>query len=218
MDEIKAILFDLDGVLINTMNLHEKAFKLVLSGTGMSVDKKIIAGRTTKEIFYKELAMVSRGFTNKMIDQMVLKKQKLSSQMIQVASNSILTPGVKEVIPFLAKYYKLAICTSGNSKNVDLFYELSSLSQHFIKHLSQGDVSKGKPDPEIYLKAAEILGLKPSECIVVEDSFAGCCSATEGGFNLIILNSDLSPSYRDFPRSIQIERLDQLFKIKSLIG
>ena len=205
---LKGILFDLDGVLIRSMPAHLRAFNQILEGTGIAVRHDQIAGRSTREIFqdilqsYPQLNFNVSEFSN--------KKSELANQIMQSLGSTILPDNIEEILSSLAQTYSLMICTSGTSKGLENFYNLSNCRKYFRGHLNSDNVKHLKPNPEIYLKACDFLALNPDECAVVEDSVAGCSAAYLAGCQLIILKNEFAPSLLDFPGSIMIEEIGEL--------
>jgi|1048.fasta_scaffold17231_3 beta-phosphoglucomutase len=210
----KAILFDLDGVLVNTMDVHKKAFQDVLCDLGVEVTKQLIAGRSTRQII-KEV-VEDFGLEKNAIDELVNKKQTLARELIYEEGARILAPGLDILVPALAKEYKLVICTSGSPESIELFYKFSSLREYFFNQLSQVDVAECKPSPEVYLKAVDNLKLEKKNCYAVEDSYAGCLSASRAGVKLVIMKTDISPDPLDFSGSYQIDSLFELLNLHLL--
>lgn len=210
----KAILFDLDGVLVNTMDVHEKAFQEVLCDLGVEVTKQLIAGRSTRQIITDVIEDL--GLKKNDIDELVKKKQTLARELIYEEGARILAPGLDILVPALAAKYKLAICTSGSPDSIELFYKLSSLREYFSNQLSQADVVECKPSPEVYLKAVDNLKLEKKNCYAVEDSYAGCLSASTAGVKLVIMKTDISPNPMNFSGSYQIDNLFELLNLHIL--
>jgi HAD superfamily hydrolase (TIGR01509 family) len=126
-----------------------------------------------------------------------------------LAGKSILNKEAYKTISFLAKSHPLMICTSGSRSSVKAFFEMSDLSKFFVGALDNESIVRGKPDPEIYLKASKMLGVRPQDCWVIEDSEAGCTAAYRAGTRLMILDNKNCPNPQLFPGSKLINQLDE---------
>lgn len=202
------VIFDLDGVLIDSMKIHQLAFNEVLSTYRMEVSEEFIAGRSTIEIFTNLLG--GYEFSESQINDLVKLKQEISRNGFAAAGKSLLNKDAHATVSYLATSRPLMICTSGSRRNVESFFEMSGLSKFFVGVLDKDSVSRGKPDPEIYLKASSFLGVPPQECWVIEDSEAGCTAAYRAGTKLLILNNKNSPDPLLFPGSKLISRLSEI--------
>ena len=204
------ILFDLDGVLIDSMKIHQQAFNEVLSDYNIKVSEDYIAGKSTIEIL-RSLFMDNQHSESQM-EELVKHKQEISRIKLALAGESILSKDAYRTISTLAMSHPLMICTSGSRSSVDSFYQMSKLSRFFVGALDKKSVSRGKPDPEIYLKASNILGVRAQDCWVIEDSKAGCTAAYRAGARLIILENKNRPDPQLFPGSTLINQLSEIIE------
>jgi beta-phosphoglucomutase len=204
------ILFDLDGVLIDSMPYHLQAFNEVLNDYGREVSANEIAGRTTREIF--DSLFKPSDISDEKIDELVREKQTKSNLFLEKAGSRILRDELDTLIPELAVNHYLMICTAGKKTSVDLFFQLSHLSKFFHGTLDQSHVRYGKPNPEVYLLAAKTLNRAPSDCWVVEDSPAGCEAASRAGTKLMIFRNEISPVASRYPKSVEISCLTEINK------
>ncbi|GGI28735.1 beta-phosphoglucomutase [Pedobacter mendelii] len=183
----KACLFDLDGVLVDTAVYHYQAWKRLANMMGFDFTEEQ----------NEQLKGVSRVESlNKILDWGEVEKTDAEKQELATLKNSWyvdmitkMTPA--EVLPgtvdFLAAIhqagYKLALGSA--SKNSGLILEKTNLA-HFFDEIVDGNmVTKSKPDPEVFLKGAELLGFQPDECVVFEDAVAGVEAAKRGGMKAI---------------------------------
>lgn len=174
--KIKSVIFDMNGVIIDDEHVHEIAFKDVLSSYGINLTHeeylKYFAGKTDKD-----------GFINiAEVYGVVLPVKKLLTEKAQIylktfPVNKRSYPGVIELIQNLAEHYTLALSSSSTRQEVNLILREFNLEHYFRVTVSADDISHGKPDPESYLKTAELLNIDPSECVVIEDSKSGVISA-----------------------------------------
>jgi beta-phosphoglucomutase len=183
---IRAIFFDLDGVLLDSMPWHVKAFNKILSDYSISVDSKDIAGKKTFQIFQNSL--VNFDLSDSEIGELVIRKRSLmkgfyDDKLVQLTEDSIY-----ETLYSLHNLFRLGICTSGSKNSLDYFFRISQSKRLFDLVLCDSDVKMGKPDPEIYLKAIEIFNLSSINCIVVEDSESGIIAARKAGCKVLAYN------------------------------
>ncbi|MET4082382.1 beta-phosphoglucomutase [Pedobacter sp. UYP30] len=184
---IKACLFDLDGVLVDTAGYHYQAWKRLANQLGFdfteaqneelkgisrmeSLDKVLGWGKATKSSVEKnELAALKNGWYVDMINKMTPEE---------------VLPGVEDFLTALTQSgYKLALGSA--SKNSGIILKNTHLT-HFFDEIVDGNmVSKSKPDPEVFLKGAELLGFAPEQCVVFEDAVAGIKAAKNAGMKSI---------------------------------
>ena len=179
---IKAVLFDLDGVLVDMPDGHYEALNKALSYFGVEVNKE------EHQNYFNGLP------TWKKIEE--LEKQGRLPAGLSEFINGIKQKHTKEIIPkycvpdyskiILLKYlktkgFKLACCSNSKKETLNLMLKSAQIFDYFDIIIGNDEISRPKPDPEIYLKTFDILGLKPEECIIVEDAAPGIASAKQSG-------------------------------------
>jgi HAD superfamily hydrolase (TIGR01509 family) len=182
MSKIKAVIFDMDGVLIEAKDWHYEALNKALGLFGMEISRYdhlvTYDGLPTK----KKLEMLSteRGLP--------LELHEFINDMKQQNTLEIVYAKCKP--RFYHEYalsrlkqegYKLAVASNSIRKTVQIMMEQSALMDYLDFYLSNQDVKFGKPDPEIYTKAIQKMGLSPQECLVVEDNEKGIQAAKASG-------------------------------------
>lgn len=201
---MKAVLFDFNGVIIDDEHLQEEAIRVALDGSGYTLSKdEFIAhfvGRSNLDGF---ASFVSAGDVSELLD----RKRKVYSSLL---SDKI--PIIPEVIGFARRLHSrgfLLAIVSGSPKHEILdILDRMEIAKLFSVIISSDDVSKGKPDPEGYLLAAESLGVSSNKCVVIEDSPAGLEAAKRAGMKSIAINSTHSFS--------QLKAADRVVDVKSL--
>jgi beta-phosphoglucomutase len=186
---IKAILFDMDGVLIEAKEWHFEALNRALDLFGMAISRvdhlSTFDGLPTRKKL--ELLSVDRGLPSELHEFINELKQKYTMELIHTQCHPRF---VHEYA--LAKLkstgYKIAVCSNSVRATVDAMMVRSNLNQYLDLTLSNEDVSKGKPDPEIYIKAMRSFGLKPTECLIVEDNENGIKAAKASGGHLLVVS------------------------------
>ncbi len=181
----KAIIFDLDGVICFTDRYHYMAWKKMADEIGVYFDEKInnrLRGVSRMESLEIILEKSEKTYSEEEKQQLVTRKNETYVSLIQNMSEKDLSTEVRETLDALrSREYLLAIGSS--SKNTKLILDRLGLN-HYFDAISDGtNIQKSKPDPEVFLKAAEFLGVNPEDCLVVEDARAGIDAAVAGGFD-----------------------------------
>jgi len=180
----QGIIFDLDGVICFTDKYHYQAWKQMADSIGVYFDETInnrlrgVSRMASLEII---LERSERIYSQEEKEALAAKKNAIYVELLQQMSEADLSEEVKNTLDALrAKGCKLAIGSS--SKNTKLILTQIGLRDYFDAISDGNNITHSKPDPEVFLKAAEYLGLAPSECLVVEDAEAGIDAAQAGGF------------------------------------
>ncbi|CAI2550699.1 Beta-phosphoglucomutase [Apilactobacillus kunkeei] len=185
LEKIKGFIFDLDGVISNTSVLHSKAWKQIAEKVGTPWDDKLAADLKGVDRMDSLNLILDRGNLQGKYseeDKLALAQEKNDNYLNlvdQMSPNDIL-PGVKDFLDSL-KDNRYLISLASASKNAPTVLEKLKLSDYFEKVVNPAELSKGKPDPEIYVKGAEILGLTPEECIGIEDAEVGIAAINGAG-------------------------------------
>lgn len=190
---IRAVLFDFDGVVVQSERIHMESFMELLGPFGVSV---------SEERWYKEFAGTgSRSIIERLakeygiredIGALVEKRKKLYEARVK-AGELKETRGVKGFLQMLRLHgIKTAIVSGSHRSNVQLAISTLGLDGLFDIIVSGDDIRARKPDPGPFLHAAEKLGITASECLAIEDSYAGCESARRAGMRLVVVRSPAS--------------------------
>ena len=183
-NKYKAIIFDLDGVLCATDHYHYLAWKAIADVEGIYFDEKInnrLRGVSRLDSLDIILEKSSRKYSNEEKEELAYKKNEIYKSFLEFLSPGDLCPNVSDTLAFLYGKYRLAIGSS--SRNTMLIVNKLCIRKYFDVIVDGNMISKSKPDPEVYLKCAELLGLPPSSCLVVEDAPSGIIAAVRGGFD-----------------------------------
>ena len=209
---IKGIIFDLDGVLLSTDEYHYMAWKSIADKLGIYFDKQInnklrgVSRMDSLEIILGE----NNHFSVTEKEMLAEEKNDLYRKYLAELKPSVVENSVRETLDKIrAAGIKTAIGSS--SKNTKYILERTDLT-HYFNAISDGNnITKSKPDPEVFLKAAEYIGLSPSECIVVEDAHAGIDAAKAGGFTAVAIGDAKTHAGADY-------KINQLKELLQIIG
>lgn len=182
--QIKAIIFDLDGVICFTDKYHYQAWKQLADREGIPFDEVInnrLRGVSRMESLEIILEKAVRSYTDEEKLAMATEKNDAYRELLKQMTPDDLSEEVSDTLNELRRRgYKLAIGSS--SKNAGTILEHIGLGEYFDAVSDGNNISRSKPDPEVFLKAAEFLGLEPDVCLIVEDAKAGIEAAHAGGF------------------------------------
>ena len=181
MNKIKAVLFDMDGVIFDTEREYLKEWNKIFEKYGYEMKKEIyvsVMGRGRKKV--KEIFKENFG-DDLPIEEMYIEKDKMLKEAIE--NNEVpLKQGALELLEFLKKNeYKTALATSAKKDRVKSQVTHAKINNLFDAIVCADDIVNSKPDPEIFLKAAEKVNIKPENCVVIEDSEAGIRAAFNAG-------------------------------------
>lgn len=181
---IKAVIFDLDGVILSTDNFHYLAWKQLADRENIYFDREInerLRGVSRMESLAIILERAKKNYSEQEKIAMAEFKNNIYRESLKDLSPDDVFPGVLDFIHLLQrKGIKIAIGSS--SKNTKFILKQVGLYETFAGAISDGtNISKSKPDPEVFLKAAEMVGVEPENCLVIEDADAGIESAKAAG-------------------------------------
>ena len=181
-----AVIFDMDGVIVDNMEYHKKAWGIFLEKHAPDIEL---------EKFSKHFGKVNRDLL-----QIVFKREVSEEEESRFggekeaiyreiyADHIVPTAGLLDFLGSLKNNnIKTAVATAAPRINMDFVFEKTGLRKYFDVLIDATEVTRGKPDPEIYLKAAERLNCYPEECLVFEDSFPGVQAAQNAGMKVIAL-------------------------------
>ncbi|WP_024867007.1 beta-phosphoglucomutase [Butyrivibrio sp. FCS014] len=184
---IKGIIFDLDGVICSTDEYHYQAWKSIADDEGIYFDRKInerLRGVSRAESLEIILERAAAVYSPEEKAALMEKKNNIYRELLKNMGPGDVTEEVRSTLRELKERgYGLAIGSS--SKNTRFILERTALTDAF-DGISDGNmISRSKPDPEVFIKAAGILGLKNEECLVIEDAISGINAANAAGFHSV---------------------------------
>ncbi|SHE38733.1 HAD family hydrolase [Flavisolibacter ginsengisoli] len=183
--KVNAAIFDLDGTLIDNNSYHLQSWLQYLKDMNRQMSeeeyKANVNGRTNKDV-------IEYIYQRKMDDEEAMKYAHEKEAIYR----QLYAPYIKPVAGLLELLEKLrslsipmAIATSGIQVNIDFLFEHIPIRSYFDVIVNSAHISKGKPDPEIYIKTAELLKVSPAECLVFEDAVVGINSAKAAGMKVV---------------------------------
>lgn len=184
----KAVLFDMDGVLVDSMESHWLAWKEALARRGVEISRDAFAKTPGLRVRPVLKLLSDREYGDAEIE--AISRELDDFVQSSWRENFPAMPGADDLIRSLDEAgWKMAVGTSGPAENIRLVLERLKEGRRIAATVDAGDVSRGKPDPEVFLKAAEKLGVPPSRSVVIEDAVAGLEAARAGGFKAVALAS-----------------------------
>jgi len=184
-----AVIFDMDGVLIDSYHAHFESWRMIAAEEGLQITEEQFAktfGRTSREI----IAALWGQHTPNDAEIRELDERKEAAFRELIRENFPIMPGAPELLESLHQAgFALAIGSSGPPENVELTVRKLGPAAHFGAIVTGKDVTRGKPDPQVFLLAAERLGVDPRYCAVVEDAPPGIEAAHRAGMKAVGLAS-----------------------------
>jgi len=209
--KFKAVIFDLDGVLCYTDKFHYRAWKKLADEEKIYFDEEInkrLRGVSRMDSLEIILEQADRQYNKTEKEALATRKNEYYVKFLQSITTDALASGaVETIIALKAKGLKLAIGSS--SKNTKLILEKLNLMEYFDAISDGVGIKNSKPDPEVFLKASEMLKEAPKDCLVVEDAMAGIEAAVRGGFR----SAAIGDARNHFERSFEINELKELLNI-----
>lgn len=184
MNHSFGVLFDWDGVVIDSSSQHERSWDLLASERGLTLPEghfKAGFGKKNEVI----IPAMGWGSDPSLIKELADRKEELYRELV-AAEGVIVLPGARELLLALKEAgIPRAVGSSTPRGNLDALFAATGLNAFFDAVVCGTDVTHGKPDPEVFLKGAALLGLAPHRCIVIEDAFAGIEAARSGGMKVV---------------------------------
>lgn len=193
---LKGLIFDMDGTITLTEQLHHRAFSEVFAQYGVndfSLEEEVTkyAGSGSETIFRRVLEERGIFVTDHDIERCIAAKRDLYTKIVQSESKIETVPGVIEFVKHTEEEGLKRIIATGNSNLEIVRFILKKIGlESFFPHIiSVTEVSRGKPFPDVFLEAAHRLKLAPSECLVLEDAINGVKSAGAAGIRCVALET-----------------------------
>jgi len=212
-------IFDLDGVIVDTAKYHFMAWKKLADQLGIAfseTDNERFKGVSRKRCLEILLEMGNVKATQEEFDGWMIEKNEDYLNYIGTMNESEILPGVTVILAFL-KERKFPVALGSASKNAQTILEKVKLLSYFDLIVDGNNVSKAKPDPEVFLMAAKGLSVAPENCVVFEDAIAGIEAANNAGMMSVGIGDAniLSNAHHNFKNFIEIN-LEVIKEIASI--
>lgn len=216
---VKGLLFDLDGVIVDTAKYHYLAWKKLCEELNLKFDindNELLKGVSRTRSFEIILELNNKKMSDEDISKYCEKKNNIYLEYIQKLKKEEVLPGVEEFIKN-AKNNGYLIALGSASKNARLILDRLELTSLFDAIVDGTKVSKAKPDPEVFIIGSKELNLLPEECIVFEDSLAGIIAAHNGNMKAVgVGNSEVSNQCDIFIKGFV--GINEEFLIRKMMG
>lgn len=219
---LKGIIFDLDGVLTDTAEFHYRAWKELGEKLGISFDRNFnenLKGISRMDSLERilEYGGKAEAFTAEEKAAFAEEKNNRYKELIKKITPKDILPGMKNFIADCqSRHLRLALASA--SKNAPVILEQLGLENAFDSIVDPATLQKGKPDPEIFLKGAELLGMRPEECAGIEDAEAGIEAIHAAGMLSVGVGSPQSMKQADLfvekTEDLQLDEIIRAFNIK----
>lgn len=207
---VQAVVFDLDGVLVDSEQVWDAARRELVEETG---------GEWREGATEEMLGMSSPEWSAYVRDELgvQLEPAEISSRVVDHLADHYrrelpLLPGAQDAVRRMAARWPLGLATSSNREIIDLFLELSGLAGCFAATLSSEEVARGKPAPDVYLEVVRRLEAEPARCVAIEDSTSGLRSAAAAGLAVVAVPNPHFPPEPDAVAlaDVVLDSLDEL--------
>jgi HAD superfamily hydrolase (TIGR01509 family) len=188
MNQFKAVIFDMDGVIVDSESRHERAYLDVVRKLGYGDNHGLrfadYVGRSDDELW---LDFIARHSPPQPFEELLALKTQRVVEILR--REQPVFDGVAELIEKLAARYALALASGSERPVVDAVLKLKRLGRLFSTVVTSSEVKQGKPAPDIFLRAAELLKVAPGSCCVIEDSKPGVAASLAAGMQVIAITN-----------------------------
>lgn len=197
------LLFDHDGVLVNTEYWYFKATRdeLAESGIDLTLDDYMDHMVTGRSVYAAHVAEAERD---------AFRERRNRRYEMSLQTEDIQIPGVEQALAQLATDYRMAIVTTSRRSHFDLIHGSLPITRYFDFVLALGDYARSKPAPDPYLAAVDRFGIEPAQALVIEDSARGLGSALAAGIPCVIVDHEFTRGQDFTGAAARIESLGQL--------
>lgn len=209
----KAILWDNDGVLVDTEGLYHQANEIVFNELGRELSRDMYIDVSLK----KGESVFDYFLTDKSPEEILeirSRRNQIFSDLLERNSDRMLMPGAKEIVARMSHKFRMAIVTSCLKEHFKIIHRKTGLLKYFEFVLASGDYPKGKPHPDPYLAAMSRMALAPDECVVIEDTERGLSAAVAAGIRCVVVPHELT-RYGDFSKAWKV--LDDIMELDKIL-
>lgn len=206
----------MDGVIVDSEPIHERAFLELFAELGYAenhgIDFVAYYGRSDRALLVDFYAQHPVPYS---LDELTARKQRHFLEILE--RERPIFPAIPSLVAQLSRHYPLAIASGSNHTVINTVVEMGALRPFFKVLVSVHDVSKPKPAPDVFLRAAELLEVAPAQCCVIEDSAVGVEAALAAGMPVIAITNSLPAEalsrstwvvrdYKDIERLLDVDR------------
>lgn len=208
---IKAVIFDMDGLMIDSERVTFEGYQAMLAKQNLTMDEafyKTLLGKPLTGIFAQFYKEYGEGFD---IESLIKEVHTYMEKRFETEGVPV-KPGLLELLTYLKENnYKTIVATSSQRHRVDTILSLANLTSYFDASICGDEVTKGKPDPEVFLKSCQKLGVTVEQAIVLEDSEAGIEAAHRANIRVFCIPDMKYPEakYQEMTTNI----VDSLFDV-----
>jgi beta-phosphoglucomutase len=182
-----ALIFDMDGTLVHNMPIHNQAWQDTLAEAGVQIDKdefnRATTGKKTAEILH---LMLGPQLSDSEMAYWGERKETLYRERFASCREPL--PGLLHLLEQAHSLgLPMAVASAAPPENISFILDELDLRRHFETVIGADNVQNGKPDPEIFLKAAQTLGVEPAQCLVFEDALTGIEAARRAGMDAVMI-------------------------------
>jgi beta-phosphoglucomutase len=202
--KIKAVIFDMDGVLVDAKEWHYDALNRALNLFGQEISRydHIVTYDGLPTRMKLQMLSMERGLPEELHEFINEMKQTYTMEIVYAKCKPTFYHQFA-LSRLKADGYRMAVCSNSIRQSIDMMFDRSDLHQYFDFFLSADDVENPKPDPEIYTKAINRLGLEPEQCLIVEDNPNGIKAARESGAHLLCVTDVTEVNHSNIMRRLQ---------------
>jgi len=209
---IQAVVLDLDGLIVDSEPLHQRAFSILLARHGILHEfSEEEYGREFVGMPVRENAayLIERFGLRGTVDEILAEREAIYEALIADPANLAPMPGALAFLDALrARALALAVATGSPRRQGELILRGLGIAECFRVLVTGSDVPRSKPAPDVYLRAARELGLAPARCVAIEDSATGVASAKAAGMRVIVVPNRYT-AHQDLRADARAENLEQ---------
>ncbi|MBN2070556.1 MAG: HAD family phosphatase [Candidatus Krumholzibacteriota bacterium] len=217
LEESKAVIFDFDNVIADSEPAHYRAYSAVFESNGHFIDIDEYWTEWTSRGGGAE-GEISRYDLDLDPDEIRREKDPVFSEYCESGMIPVFPEALKIIGSFARSGYILAIASGSYESNINTILSLNGIDHLFSSVTGKDNVARTKPDPEVYVKAIEALGLSPRECFAIEDAEKGVISAHAAGIKVITVETAVTKGIYPGKPDLALSGLEELYSLMIMAG